>query len=305
MRIEQLQYIVLLGKLKSISLVAEQFYMSQPSMSSSIRKLENELGATLFKRSILGVNPTETGEIIINKAQEVLNRIDEIKQIAAMSNSSDEGIINIGAIPCMFDNILPTVLVRLRENYPKIDITLRDDESINILNKVQSGEVDLGIVIETDEMYKKDVIFEKLISDEFVVYVGKNSPLATKKTISLEEVFAQPYIAYNDEFLRNKGGISNLMAKHGTPKQVLFRLNNTEITKKIIALGTAITFFPKFMAKDSTYSKQGEIIPVSIEGASLGITISLIRLKNHTLSKIERAFIEILRLICAQVVTDK
>lgn len=305
MRIEQLQYLVLVGKLKSISLAAEQTYMSQPAMSASISKLENELGISLFKRSILGVSPTVVGEDIINKAQEVLDKIDEIKQIAKMGASSDEGMISVASIPCMSDNILPTVLSHLKINYPKIDIALTEDESINILSKVQSGEVDLGIVILTDEICKKDIIFEELISDEFVVYVGKNSPLATKKAVSLNEVLDQPYVAYNDEFIRNNGGISSLMAKYGTPKQVIFRLNNAEITKRIVALGTAITFFPRFMAKDGAYFKSGELIPVPIEGASLGITINLIRLKSHTPSEVEHKFIEILKLICSQVIIDE
>lgn len=305
MRLEQLQHLVLVGKLKSISLAAEQAYMSQPAFSVSLSKLESELGVTLFKRSVYGVTPTEIGEAIISKAQEVLDKLDEIKQIANSGSFSAKLIINLATIPCMTDYIIPNVLSEFNSLYTFANIQVITDESINILYKVESSEVDLGIVILTDEINKKDIIFEELISDEFAVYTGKSSPLALKRAVTMKEALAQPYVAYNDEFIKNKGGISSLMAKYGKPKQVIFRSNNAEFTKKIVSLGESFTFFPKFMAVEDEYCKSGRAVSIPIKDASLKITIGLIRLKNYTLTDTEHMFVEMLKSKCLETIKKK
>lgn len=294
MRLEQLYHLVEVAKSKSISLAAERFYISQPAISSSISKLEDELGVMLFKRTSQGAIPTEVGETIVEKAKEILDRIEEIKLIASTSSTSLAGSISLASIPGMCDAIIPNVLSILNQKHPNVNVLLRIDESLNILNDIQSGRADLGIVIITEEILEKDVNCEELFSDEFVIYVGKNSPLSLKDSVSIKEVLSQPFAAYNEEFIRNNGGISSILKKYGEPR-VTFRFSGIETIKRAVAEGTVIAFFPRFMARGDIYLQSGKISSKPISDAHLPISIGLIWSKRHRFTLAEQKFIEILK----------
>lgn len=294
MRLDQLYHLVEVAQTKSISLAAERFYMSQPAISSSISKLEEELGVILFKRTSQGAIPTEVGEAIVKKAWEILDKIEEIKQIASTSSNSLSGTISVASIPGMCDAIIPNVLSQLNKKYPDVNVQLKMDESVSILNDVQSGRSDIGIVIITEEIQSKDVNCEELLSDEFVIYTGRNSHLSTKESVSIKEVMGQSFAAYNDEFIKNNGGISSILKKYGEPK-VTFRFSSIETIKRAVAEGTVIAFFPRFMAKGDIYLQSGKIISVPISDARLTISIGMIWSKRHRFSSAEQKFIEILK----------
>lgn len=294
MRLDQLYHLVEVAQTKSISLAAERFYISQPAISSSISKLEEELGVILFKRTSHGAIPTEVGEAIINKAWEIIDKIEEIKQIASASSNSLSGSISVASIPGMCDAVIPNVLSRLNKKHPNVNVLLKMDESVNILNDVQSGRSDIGIVIITEEIQGKEVNYEELLSDEFVIYAGKNSPLSEKQSVSIKEVMDQPFAAYNDEFIKNNGGISSILKKYGEPK-VTFRFSGIETIKRAVAEGTVIAFFPKFMAKGDIYLQSGRIVSIPINDAHLTISIGMIWSKRHRFSSSEHKFIEILK----------
>lgn len=294
-RLEQLYHLVEVAQTRSISLAAERFYVSQPAISSSISKLEEELGVMLFKRTSQGAIPTEIGETIIQKAWEILDRIEEIKHVASASSVSLSGSISVSSIPGMCDAILPNALSLLNKKHPDVNVLLKMDESVNILSDVQTGRSDIGIVILTEEIQGKDVNSEELLSDEFVIYAGKNSPLSGKDSVSIKEVLSQPFAAYNDEFIKNNGGISSILRKFGDPK-VTFRFSSVETIKRAVAEGTVIAFFPKFMAKGDIYLQSGRILSLPINDAHLSISIGLIWSKRHRFSSSEKKFIEILKM---------
>ncbi|WP_407310157.1 LysR family transcriptional regulator [Desulfosporosinus sp. SB140] len=294
MRLEQLIHLVEVAKYKSISLAAEHNYISQPAISSSISKLEDELGTILLKRTTQGVYPTEVGETIINKALGILEEIKEIKQIA--NSSILTGHVSVGMIPSMCNKIIPCVIADLKLRQPNIEVDLLEEESIDIFQGIQSGKIDIGGVILTQEIQGKDICSEELFHDEFLIYVGKKSPLAEKKSVSLEEALKYPIVAYNNEF-RNNGGISSILKDYAIPK-VSFRFSNFEIIKRVISEGIAISFFPKFMAKDDAYFKTGEVIPIYINDVKLEMTVGLIWSKRFPISLATKEFIKTLKLTC-------
>jgi DNA-binding transcriptional LysR family regulator len=301
MRLVQLHHLVEAAKYNSISLAAERSYISQPAISLSISKLEAELGMVLLERTKHGVYPTADGEIIIAKAKQVLNIIEEMKQQTTMT--ALKGRISVATIPSMCDKILPMVLSDLKTRHPKIDLILTQEESIDVMQSIQSGKADIGVVILTDEIKDEDICIDELFSDEFVIYVGKNSPLASKKSISLKEALKHSFVAYNNEFNKNKGGITSLLRKHGLPK-VSLRLDSFQMIKRVVSQGLDIAFFLEFMSKDDVYLQSGEIRPIQISDVNLSVTVGLIWLKEHSLSPTEKEFINTLRTVCNSVVND-
>ncbi|ACL22861.1 LysR family transcriptional regulator [Desulfitobacterium sp. LBE] len=301
MRLEQLYHLVEVAKYNSISIAAERIYITQPAVSASISKLEDELGVLLFKRTTKGAYPTDIGQTIIEAAEEILQKVDFIKELA--NTSALAGNVTIATIPSMCDKIMPHVLSFLKEAHPGISVSLHVGESIQVLNHIQSGTADIGIVIMTEEIQEKNIYFEKLFHDEFLIYVGKNSPLANKQSVTLQEALEYPVVAYNDEFSRNNGGITSLLKKYSSPK-ISFRFDNFEMIKRTVSQGTFISFFPKFMSKNDVYQLSHEIVPIAIQDVTLDITIALIWAKRHVFSAAEKEFIAILKSFCEETIVE-
>lgn len=295
MRLTQLYLLSEVAKYNSISMAAEHAFITQPAVSSAISKLEDELGAVLFKRTTSGAYPTEIGQIIIDKARDILDRVEEMRQIANTTELS--GTLSVGIIPSMGDKIIPKVLSQLKNKHPNININLSVEESIIILQNVLSGKLDLGIVLLTEEINRKDISCEELFSDEFLIYAGNDSPLSAKKSVSLKEALEHPVVAYNDEYTKNNGGITSILKNYGVPK-VAFRFCNFELIKRVVSQGEAISFFPKFMSIDDIYLQSGEIKSIPIDDVNLGITVGLIRSNRHAITFVEKEFIEELKSMC-------
>lgn len=302
MRLEQLALLIEVAKYNSISLAAEHAFVTQPAVSSSISRLEDELGTVLFKRTTQGAYPTAIGEMIIEKARQILDTVEEIKQLA--NTSSLTGSLSVGIIPSMGDKIIPNVLYFLKDKHPNINIILTIAESFNIMQNIQSGKTDLGIVLLTEEIHGKDLHCEKLFSDEFLIYAGKDSPLAQKESVTLKEALEYPFVAYNDEFTKNNGGITSILKNYGEPK-VAFRFCNFELIKRVVSQGKAISFFPRFMSTNDIYLQSGEIVPIPIGDISLGITVGLIRSNRHPVSQVEKEFVAALKSMCETALFTK
>jgi DNA-binding transcriptional LysR family regulator len=296
MRLEQLRHIVEVSQSKSISLAAERSFISQPAISASITKLEIELGVTLFKRTSQGVSPTELGESIIQKAIEVIDKIDEIKSIAKTTAITLNGNISVAAVPSMGNTIMVNALTTFKYKHPNVQVMLKIGESNNILHDVQSGKIDFSIILKTDELLQaKNIYFKELFKDEFVVLVGKNSPLASKKSITLEEALEQPLVLYNTEYV-TKCGISEILQKYGQLR-IAYRFDDLKIIEKVISSGTCVSFVPKFMT--DYYLQYDSFIPLPINNMTLEASIVIIWTRRHHLSLIEKEFINTIKSLCS------
>ncbi|GAB6158503.1 LysR family transcriptional regulator [Desulfotomaculum varum] len=298
MRLEQLYYLVEIYRAKTISLAAERAHISQPALSAAISKLEDELGVNLLKRTNQGVYPTEIGQLIIQKAQEIIESIEDIKQIAKRNSLELNGNISMAVEPGVNLTIMPEVLTNFKYNHPKVNIFVKVGESNNILRDVQSGKADFGVILKTDElMQAKDINLRELFVDELVLIAGKQSPISNKQSITLAEALAQPVVLYNTEYVTNCG-ISGILKKHGD-FNVLFRVDNLEMLEKILLHRECVSFIPKFMADE--YGKFSEIATIPISDVHLAITIVIIWSNRHHLSMVEKELIKGIKSTCCDV----
>ncbi|CCO08126.1 LysR family transcriptional regulator [Desulforamulus hydrothermalis] len=298
MRLEQLYYLVEIYRSKTISLAAERAHISQPALSAAISKLEDELGVNILKRTNQGVYPTEIGELIIQKAQEIIESIEDIKQIAKRNSLELNGNISMAVEPGVNLTIMPEVLTNFKYNHPKVNIFVKVGESNNILRDVQSGKADFGVILKTDElMQAKDINLRELFVDELVLIAGKQSPISRQGSITLAEALAQPVVLYNTEYVTNCG-ISGILKRHGD-FNVLFRVDNLEMLEKILLHRECVSFIPKFMAEE--YGKFSEIAIIPISDVPLDITIVIIWSSRHHLSMVEKELIKGIKSTCCDV----
>lgn len=298
MRLEQLYYLVEIYQAKTISLAAERAHISQPALSAAISKLEDELGVLLLKRTNQGVYPTDIGEVIIEKAQEIIDNVEDIKRIAQKNTMELNGNISLAVDPGVNITFMPDSLTNFKYNHPKVDILLKVGESNNILRDIQSGKADFGIILKTDELVKaKDLNLRELFEDELVLITGQNSPIAKKEEVTLEEAMAQPLVLYNTEYVTNCG-ISSILKKYGDIN-VLFRVDNLEMLEKILVQRDCVAFVPKFMAEE--YAKFSELVAISISDVPLLVTIAIIWSNRHHLSMVEKELIKGIMSTCCDV----
>lgn len=298
MRLEQLYYLVEIYRSRTISLAAERAHISQPALSASISKLEDELGVHLLKRTNQGVYPTDIGKLIIEKSLEIIDNIEEIKKIAQCNNVELNGNISMAVEPGVNITFMPDILTNFKYNHPKVNIFIKVGESNNILHDIQSGKADFGIILKTDEVIKaKDINIKELFHDELVVIAGRGNPVAHKEAITLKEAIFQPVVLYNTEYVTDCG-VSSVLKNYGDTK-VLFRVDNLEMLEKILLQGECIAFIPKFMAE--VYAKFNELVAISISDIPLHITIAIIWSSRHHLSMVEKELTKVIKSTCCDL----
>ena len=174
LKLKQLQYFIDAARYNSISIAAEKNHITQSALSSSITNLENELNILLLERNCKGVQPTNIGVQVIEKAGEIFSIIENIR---ALSPNYQSEMINIAAIPCICDYLIPECIMSLTKNKLPLKISIHTDETTEIISNVTSGFSSLGLIINNNIINLGTLKYQPLFTDRYVLYVGQLSPL--------------------------------------------------------------------------------------------------------------------------------
>ncbi|TCL37410.1 DNA-binding transcriptional LysR family regulator [Anaerospora hongkongensis] len=296
MRLEQLQYLVEIYRSKSISLAAERAHISQPALSTSISRLEDELKVQLLKRTNQGVYPTEAGEFVIQKSLQIIDALEEISALSR-ANSDLGGDISLAVELNVNMTFMPKVFAIFRQHFPKANILQKVGESNNILRDVESGKADIGIILQTEELSKaKDICAKEILQDTLVILTSKNNPLANQREISLDSAMAQSIILFNSEYITNCG-ISGILKKFGN-FTVNYRVDTIVMLEKLLLQENGIAFIPRFVAREYMNMFK-DLVAITIQNSPLNISIALIWSNRHHLCATEKELIKIIRSVLA------
>ena len=295
MRLEQLYHIVEVAQSKSISLAAEHTYISQPAISSSISKLELELGVSLFRRTNKGMIPTLIGEEIIQKSSDIIDQLEEIKNISRKNALELTGDISVAVEPSFCNTIMVNILTTFKYKHPKVNIMLKVGESNDILHDVLSGKADIGIILKTKELVEAgNIVIKELFKDELALITGKQSKLVQKKCISIKEALDQPLALYNTGY-ESSCAISQVLNKYGK-LNIAYRFDNSNIIEEVVAAGTCISFMPKLMV--GYYNNSDSISMLEIDDVHLKVDVVMIWAKRHRISSVEKELIKTIKILC-------
>lgn len=295
MHIEQLKYIVEVTKTRSISIAAQNLHVSQSTISKAITNLEQELKIKLFKRSRLGATPTAEGKNIIKKAYEIVVKLHEIEEEAQAQTSLINGELNLSVSPSLLTPILLKSLSNFKKDYPNFRIVMTEKKSPNIVEDILQGKIDIGLALIDEINWKAhdELIFETLIEGKIMVCVSKHSPLAFSESLTPEELINEAVVMYDGG--RWQDFISIFMNRYGS-MNILFSSNNTEVIKKAVAEGLAISFLMDIALKDDHYVKSEEIIPIPLNLESNHLSFGWVRSKKKHFSIAAREFLKCLKL---------
>lgn len=286
MKFEQLYFFKEAVKYNSISVAAEKNFMSQSSISYSIINLEKELGTELLKRTNTGVQPTQIGELVLQKTEDIFKSVDEIVEMSKELQSAGE--VHITCIPCICDWIIPKTLQSLKDNTTDILLSVTTAESSQVAHDVSSGISKFGILINYGELERNtDLKYTPLFRDEYVLYVGKHSPYWDKESISYDQLVKEPYVAYMDEFRKYNGGLTNMIGTDKLPN-IIFRTDNLDSIKSMITHSNYVAFFPKYMSENDFYVQSGWIRRLPISDKNLEFEVGYIESIKYRTKKVDK-----------------
>ena len=193
MDIRVLKYFLAVAREQSFSVAAERLFLSQPTLSRQIKELEDELGTQLFIRSSKGVTLTEEGMILRARADEIVALMDKTEQEVRKSGEQISGMVYIGAGETYAVKLIADTAKKLNVEHPDIQYSIYSGDASDVLEKLDRGLLDFGIVFQNVDTSKYNSIPLPL-KDTFGVLMRKDSPLAKKKTVSLSDLRGQSLI---------------------------------------------------------------------------------------------------------------
>ncbi|WP_333653032.1 LysR family transcriptional regulator [Lacrimispora sp.] len=196
MNLPQLYYFLKLAELQHYTKAAKELYIAQPSLSDSIASLEQELGISLFQKKGRNVQLTKYGEEFYMHVSQALNELE--RGIASMKNHSGqvEGSIDIGCIPTLLGDFLPSAIQNYRGKNPRTKFNIFQGHSIEVAHGVASGKYDLGFCSKVED--EPDLIFVPILAQELVLIVNGTHALAGRKEVCLGELKSYNLITYRE-----------------------------------------------------------------------------------------------------------
>ncbi|NOR20713.1 MAG: LysR family transcriptional regulator [Xanthomonadales bacterium] len=246
MNFRALQYFVKLAELKHFSKAAEACFVSQPTLSTQIRKLEEELGVSLVERAPRHVMLTPIGEDIAHRARHVLRDIEHIKTAARLSKNPATGTIKLGIFPTLAPYLLPHVIPGIHDKYPELKLQLAEEKTEDILKMLDQGRLDAGLLaLPVDEPgLEMEVLFE----EPFVTAMPANHPLCDKKTISIEDLEGQELLLLKEGHCLREHALA-VCELAGAHERVDFHATSMETLRQMVATNAGVTLMPVLAVK--------------------------------------------------------
>ena len=196
MELRHLRYFVAVAGEENVSRAARKLHVSQPGLSRQIRDLEDEIGFQLFERSAKSVRLTEAGKVFLGEIRAVLQQVESaVKNARAAAGTGGE--IHVGYAPSLTVQILPAVLRKFQDTFPKVRVALHDLSTEEMLARLGEKKLQVALTVRPPARLLRGLRFEELARYAMCVAVAPKHPLAKLKSISLRQVSREPLLAYS------------------------------------------------------------------------------------------------------------
>jgi LysR family hydrogen peroxide-inducible transcriptional activator len=246
MNLRDLRYLVALAEHKHFGRAAEASFVSQPTLSTQIKKLEDELGVALVERTPRKVLLTEVGREIAQRAREVLNEVDQIRSIARRTLDPESGTVRLGIFPTLGPYLLPHVVPRIRERFPRLELLLVEEKTEVLLRQLREGRLDAAILalpVHDDQLHA-----EFLFEEPFLLAVPEQHELAQRKALKLDDIADQSLLLLEDgHCLRDQA--LEVCHRAGASEKSGFRATSLETLRQMVAANVGMTLLPTLAVK--------------------------------------------------------
>nr|YP_010595265.1 lysR transcriptional regulator [Guinardia delicatula]WAJ58136.1 lysR transcriptional regulator [Guinardia delicatula] len=277
--LQQLRIIKAIASENSFTRAAEILFISQPSLSKQVKKLENRLGILLVNRESNKISLTEGGKLFLQYSERILALCEESCRALNDLKNGDRGSLTVGASQTIGTYLMPRVLALFAQHYPQINLKVQVDSTRFIAKNVVNRYIDIAVVGgDVPEDLKKYLEIENFVEDELTLIIPKSHPFATKKNkyINKDDLYHLNFITLNPNSTIRKFIDNILIQNNIETKQfnIIMQLNSIEAIKTAVSLGLGAAFVSSSAIEKEMELKTIEII--SIENIKITRTLSII-----------------------------
>lgn len=241
MNLRDLRYLLALAEHRHFGRAAAASFVSQPTLSTQIRKLEDELGVSLVERAPRRVMLTPIGREIAERARKVIAEVEQMTEVARRSQDPEAGTVRLGLFPTLAPYLLPHVLPGLREHFPRLELLLVEEKTDQILARLRDGRLDAGIL--ALPVHDEQLHVEPLFDEPFVLAVPRQHAMASKASLQMRELDGQHLLLLEEgHCLRDQA--LDVCHMTGADERNGFRATSLETLRQMVASGVGITLLP-------------------------------------------------------------
>jgi DNA-binding transcriptional LysR family regulator len=289
MDFDQLTTFVQVAKLKSFSKAGQKVFRSQSAVSAQIRQLEQAYHAKLLDRSAKSVELTPAGEVLFEFAERLLRLRDESMQVVADRGNVVQGPVAFGANEATCLYLLPDILAEFQKRYPLVHISIYRNFSHKILQRLEEGSLDLGIV--TLPLKSPNLKMHVINRDRLRFMVSTKNALAQRSHVTLDEIASAPLIFPKTGYTRQV--LDKLFRPHRSRLRVAMELPSIGMIKTFVAADVGISIISESFARDQV--KTGEVKLLNVEGVDLWRELALVYRRDRSLPRAVQSLIGMIR----------
>lgn len=242
MDLHQLWYFVKVAEHQNFTRAAEECFVTQPSLSRQISRLEQNLGQQLFERRSRQVVLTDAGRLLYDRAKEILHLVEDTEARLRHYQEEGRGRVTIGAIPTVAPFFLPELLKKFVKRFPNAEVDVHEAETESLVRSCLDGSVDLGIL--ALPLDKEELELEPLFEEELYLVTSPEHPLAEQEKVTLEDLETEPFILLSEthclteqivQFCREKS-VQHISTAH---------INQLAMVQELVSLGQGISLIPE------------------------------------------------------------
>lgn len=268
MNLRDLRYFIAVAEHRHFGRAAQACFVSQPTLSGQIKKIEQELDVVLFERTNKSVTITDIGEQVLEHARRAVAEVDSMRQLAAAHHDPFAGPIRVGAIPTLSPYLMPLILLPMRERFPKMRLVLSEEVTSTLVQRLQDHEIDAALIA-TEERIPE---FEeaRLFSEPFWLAHPRNSELYEKDEITTRDLDSQNLLLLSDGHCLAKQvmALCDISERKDTGEMGDLRAASLETLIQLVGAGFGSTLVPALAVRGGWTTDSGVIVrPVSDRAA--------------------------------------
>ncbi len=249
MTLQQLQYIVSVDDTGQFSKAALHCHVTQPTLTTMVRKLEDELGVTIFQRKSQPARPTAEGAELIAQARVVLREAAQMRSLVKELHTGTAGLYRIGIIPTLAPYLLPLFLARFADAHPHVKLAIDERKTSRILKALRSGQLDIGILAGPVEADDLETI--TLFHEPFLAYFPKGHALLKNKRIARKDLRKAPlWVLSEGHCLRDQVLSVCQHPSSAGHDNIFYSTGSIETLKRMVSSGSGLTLVPELSVND-------------------------------------------------------
>lgn len=271
MNLRDLKYFVALAEHRHFGKAAAASFVSQPTLSMQIRKLEEELGVSLFERTSRKVMLTPIGSEMLAHARSVIDEIERMRNLARSSQDPSTGSIRLGAFPTLGPYFLPLAVPALREAFPQLELFLVEEKSDLLVTQLKEGKLDAALL--ALPLHDDRITSVPLFDERFLLATPGSDPLATARHVRTSDLVDHSLLLLEDGHCMRDQALE-VCRMSGARERAGFRATSLETLRQMVAAGMGMTLLPELAVREGQPNPEG-IVLRTFEGAQPMRTIGL------------------------------